>query len=207
METKFKVGDRVRCIDATNSCGRLKETEIYMVAEVQESFIRLKNIENWFDPTRFEKSETQKQPSELEQLVATANAGLAAYYELYQNHRGEIEIESFLIQCRWEPICSNHNIGAKLRTLRIKPKPKFEPYIIDSTGWQVELDDENTIHLGCQSFNVTWLKQGLQALIDRNYSRYESLHATRSGVTRDEKTLPWADAEELYNKLKELGDV
>ena len=58
---KFKVGDRVRCIDASDSRnGELEEGKIYIISQVDEEdgYVKLQGLSDYdYDPSRFEKIE------------------------------------------------------------------------------------------------------------------------------------------------------
>ncbi len=147
--------------------------------------------------------------SELEQLVATANAGNKAMSELYRNHYDEVEVlyngtVSTDSPGKWSNSCMK---------IRIKPKPPtFEPFSVGQ-GWCVELEDNNRVRVGCQPFNVSTLRDSLQALTSGNHNSSEvrnssgeraQLHVLRTGISTPWGTLIWEDADRILEALKKL---
>ena len=208
--SKFKVGDRVRCISPGRGNG-VERDVVYTVTaqgELSGDSIKVNNGGGSILSFRFEL--VREETSELEQLVAKANEGLKAHAIIRQKYAGEVSIT----------FESGDVISGDIEKIdfalefQIKPKPAFAPFTT-SNGWNVKLSS-NVLQIGCRVFRADTFRSMLADLIDRNASVYGmncgNVKASKLGVVytagdriSSEETLPWADAEKIYEALKKAG--
>jgi len=214
MSYKFKVGDRVR-----TTCGGGFRPEykgqLGIVTTVREynnrtigCFVKIDSVRP-ADDLYFRSDELEPagdlplEELSSQELVDIANKGFSAINILHKRDDAEINKTR-------DNKCVYGDIGSWFinRKIRLKPKPSFKPYTIESTGWEVRLiHSVSDIAIGCKPFQVPDLQAALRALLDGEYSWVSGnlrFNATRKGIDYEGHTLFWADAEELYEKIKDL---
>jgi hypothetical protein len=223
-ETKFKVGDRVKCIDPGSYLygyvGTIEKISDNKVPKYRVEF-RDYNLPVTFSELNLElfrgESEQKANESELERLVRVANEGRIALNELKAKYRNAVVFDDGV------PLD-----GFKLseRNLVVKPKPTFEPFYVgpeykkcsdlshtDSclgdSAWKVELKGD-VLHVGCREFNAYYAKRALQSLLKDEDTSYTTsgieVMATRSGIgLRGEGKISWADADRILEALEKAG--
>ena len=219
---KFKVGDKVTVDGGTtvrvvagsrNKFGDTKESYKFL------DHYLLGDDGYFFDPNKAALVESPAAPSELEQLVATANAGLAALHELKEK-----KYEDQLEVCTWanstdgktaptEGFVSVRALGdghypSARGYFRVKQKRAFEPFTIGQ-GWKVEMRGTDRVAVGCQEFDtkaletvVSHLTSGNNAGSVRGNGAHTQLVAVRNGISSPWGVLPWADADRLLEALR-----
>ena len=82
--SKFKVGDIVKCIDASDSLGNLEEGRLYVVDEVLGYSVKLSSTDGeWFN-SRFELVVSRTLDSKLEPEIAYSEASAKTFpYSLH----------------------------------------------------------------------------------------------------------------------------
>lgn len=208
MSNKFKVGDRVK----VNIGHGVKKGIIIKIDRYDDGMpyrVELKNGTMWADGDSLELirpapvPDTQLDTLTSQELVDIANKGFDALRVLRE--RGDAEVKNI---GPWSKVNALADYKA-----RLKPKPAFEPYTIESTGWEVKyIPSVNDIAIGCKPFPVVQLQAALRALLDGDayvlHARADGVpvkaQATRKGIEYVGNVLPWADAEKLYEKIKEL---
>ncbi len=219
MNSKFKSGDYVRCVDAvgqgTSQCLILGETyKILKINEPPSNYVVLvgtndNNGLGWM-PSRFSfVAEGRPEKSELQMLIEKANEGFDAvdrlnrhYPEKYQ-FKGERDKEFRTSFC-----------PAKIYQFReIPKKPKFEGYQTKDSEHSVSIGKLGTLQVGCQEFDVQEVFEALKSLCEKQiprmllYKKGQDVTATRKGilVSGGIGEITWAEADELLQKLKEAG--
>src|SRR5690606_25592464 len=137
MSQKFKVGDKVRCINSfrcINSVGDwfIYENAIYEIEAIHGDYLYFKNIPSAYLKTRFELVE---ESDPLQELVDKANEGLKALQEIQKQYPGEIEYKEFRSRekDRFNFILRIYENDWPVK-LRIKTKKTFKPFTT-SSGW------------------------------------------------------------------------
>ena len=219
---KFKVGDKVRFIRPYNSGEPgLIRGQIYTVTKLHadgylilEEMGKTANFGLGFRPDRFELVTPTAQPSELEQLVATANAGLAAIAKI-EKRRAEVEIISSsgtTPAYPWAGVSFGFLDGKF--SLRIKQKPSFDPFTVGQ-GWRVELRGTDRVAVGCREFNLNGLREALRLICECKWTEAtvesggEVLRPTRIGVSLEGSgdSITWSDADKLLAALNKVVEV
>lgn len=153
----------------------------------------------------------RSQDSELEELVKTANAGIKADQEIAARFPGQVQSfyadgDTAIVNKDKTQKSTYGFVLTDLIRYEILPKPAFEPFTT-SNGWRVTLEG-GKLTIGCKEFKVhSLMNDVLPLLLDMNQDKalkYGQYRATRIGILHEEKILPWADAEELYKRLKEV---
>lgn len=209
--SKFKVGDKVRLIPG----GNIKHphtpefnvdlSRIYEVSAVDAvgGLSLFGHPRGGHAPDRFELVESPDE--ELQRLVDKANEGLKALRSLKPHVNDLIYVNKLGTLVDVGPHGLFNSDGPlHYQELLIKPKPKFEPFTT-SNGWNVHVASDR-LHIGCKNFPLNGFKAELHELLEKNraYACDRNLQATYAGVKYMEHTLPWADAEKIYEQLKRL---
>jgi hypothetical protein len=199
---KFKKGDRVRCIKGWDYF-RLFAGSEYIIDRVEDCEVALRELPGTgtFIESRFQLVAPAEQ-SELEELVATANAGFEALDKLRALHPNNVEVQNANDE-KWRLIGA-WGEWSEVR-YRIKQTPAFEPFTVGQ-GWRVELDG-GMLRIGCQSFVPDVLRSYLIDLCDRNALSAGNLSATRTGVAMEgtPHSISWDDADRLLAALRKAG--
>ena len=149
---------------------------------------------------------TPKQESELETLVRKANEGRRALYTIMDKYPNKVEF-NFTPEVSY-PI--NNTAFIKGQTYRIiKPKPAFEPFLVNAK-YQVYMVDD-TLHIGCQTFNAVEARTALYAFIEELANSWtlpngDHILASKRGLWIpgiEGQGLTWADAEKILRALQE----
>ena len=210
---KFKVGDIVKrkaeyISDDYDYDWNVKE---HKVLEANEATIVVTNdpdrknkqfrTSSWFDLA------TPVIMSELEQLVATANAGYTARTLLVEKYGDKVTAHYNTSHRREGMSLTKLNEESKIwvKELRIVAEKKFESYAISHGSVRLEGQD---LKIGCKTFNAKELQFALARLCGGQSESALGLVkalAVRTGVRTNTSTevLLWADAEQLLNKLTE----
>lgn len=204
---KFKIGDKVRRIQNSYICspggmGTPKFGEIYTVsrADTNSTYIGLKefNDSHSFNIAIFE---LEKEITELEELIEIANKGENAQRKIKKEFVGQVE-HTLYNRDNW----NTYNTQCDYE-FRIKQKPKFIPFIIEHG--EVDVKGES-LHIGCQIFDLKYSKIILLNLfkLNKNYHHVEGssnvYYATKNGIKNNDNLLKWADAEKIYEAIKDL---
>lgn len=219
---QLEVGDRVRCVKMLRHYqDKLEVGEVYTVSNYilpSANHIAVENKPNYFGGLCFEKiDERQAAPTQnrLDELIGVANAGLEAMAEIFTEHVEEVEISPIWGEGQFQELSPGFHatyIEDGVREIRKRPtpvKPKFEDYTIKSKDWRVELGSAgSSVKIGCKWFKMKALRGCLKGLLENGSYLLMigdiELTASKEGVKWNGNTLPWADAEELYAKIKEL---
>jgi hypothetical protein len=211
---KFKVGDKVRYKEEHHP--RVPYGSIHRVIKVED---RKQSVDSYWiyvdtygeeysmSPSSFEKVTTD----DVSSLIDKANEGLKALAELVK--RDDVEVSrvadpSDYIGIHTSTLSSTLvDNNKRARTVRLKPKPAFEPFTT-SNGWDVKLEGE-TLHIGCKKFNKGAVNLGFTKLLKGSEHSWNDdfteFTATRNGIKYNENVLPWADAERILEALKKAG--
>lgn len=221
--SKFKVGDRVRCIKS-DSCPQLTKNEIYTVQRVNELYVYVTAAGRgeilggyWHDRFALVEQAKNQHDSALEQLVATANAGMAAYRELYLKYHNRVQINNVID--RPEPLALVANPSLEIpRTIMIRPetkaaKPEFTPFKIKE-GYTVNVrtnkdyDDDLRVSIGCKEFDMNYMIMVFRDLIERDRPFRGRIYATRLGpcLEPDGEGISWGSAETILNALEDYQE-
>jgi len=223
MSHRFKVGDRVRTA-CDGGFGSKYKGQLGTVMAVRKFLgkarmylIKLDNIKstsdlcyiaNELEPAPGSAVDLPLEDLSSQELVDIANTGIEAARVLGKRQDAEFHNT---YHNEWRDLRFRDAIV--LTSVRLKPKPEFKPYTIKSTGWEVSYDiGSNTVKIGCKTLELPLLKAVLKCLLDGDsdyittpeHSVPVKFKAVRRGIKYYENTLPWADAEELYEKIKEL---
>lgn len=200
--SKFKVGDKVRCLK--NFGSGYKFGEIYEVHSVYNGYneCRINTVcdSNGNNFNSWGEENFELVTNSLEELVKKANDGYEAIYELYQNHWGNVEFKDDT--SNWGTWFKDHII--KGRQFRIKQKP-FGPFKVGQ-NWEVSLQGD-TIKIGCKQFDARSLFNSLmflnagKSIIAGNYNMY----ATRQGVKFESHEISWEDSDKIIEALNKAG--
>lgn len=214
-QVKFKAGDKVRVrsgapctIIAPGTTATI--VDVYKVPHSNCYITIVSDVDRAsYDVLSKHLELAEEAKSELQELVDKANAGHEARQRLFEKYVDQVDYKH-RDNDQWFTSFSPIELRDFSRELRIKPKPKFEPYTIKSTGWNVDLEgNSDNIKIGCRSFHITTLKSALESLLNNHVFDTDvhtlSLAASRKGVHEGQHILPWADVEELYEKLKKAG--
>ncbi len=203
--SKFKVGDKVKCISLglNNECfGVIGNIYTVLNPELENRDMMIREANMSVSPDRFELVEENM--TELEELVKKANEGYLAVNKILINYRNSVEYNDKNSKEYREVIWT-----AVYTQLRIKPKPKFEPFTVGQ-GWRVELNPTGGVNVGCQNFEVRILKDALYTVCKQNHT--SSLHdlnggkleAGRTGVHFKGHKITWEEAEKLLTALEKV---
>lgn len=207
---KFNVGDKVRvrrCSDFDDHRPHWgKVYEVSKVSEIETYTLRGAEGSAFWE----HHIELAVQPSELEQLVATVNAGRRAMDKLVVDYADQIiyvdekRIEdSYVIESK-NGIGATHVIGSEIQ---IKRRPPFEPFTVGQ-GWRVELVGTDRVRVGCQEFPIKQLKSCLEDLCNDNCMgsgmSEVQLSASRAGASYRNHLISWEDADRLLAALKKV---
>lgn len=218
----FKVGDRVRCVEAGYIWTDFTVGKIYEVTRYGGSNCYHKPVvaddlgKPWLINNNsklnqmFELAErtdtSPNEEAELEALVRKANEGAEAIQEIQKRYHARVEWKWDDEEYYWRELSER----ASRLHFRVKPPtvPKFEPFTT-SNGWRVELKGD-TLHIGCRSYEAGSLKHVLKCLLDGEYRCYVAqiespFYATRYGIEHSEEVLPWEDAQAILNELERAG--
>lgn len=200
---KFKIGDRVRVIDASDQFQRPHLGKVGVITDSGSDRLPMVRFDGCTFDVCFAECRLVAEQSELETLVATANAGVAARNTLYEKYPGQFEMD--------DP--GRGWVTAQPTTMisgyRVNQKPAFEPFEIEVVGEpfpiKVKLDG-GMLRIGCQSFVPDVLRSYLIDLCDRNALSAGNLSATRTGIAMEgtPHSISWADADKLLAALKKL---
>ncbi len=167
---------------------------------------------NGWGPVHFKKAGPR---TELESLVATANAGLVARLELRAKYAEQVTVHiTDPNNCYEGYTLKNYYLTgeATIKEFRIPPKPKavFEPYTMKEGHKVLMKDFGDAIKVGCQEFKTAELQQALRAICREGGSHSstdgqisKSLVATRVGITyADKHKISYESADQLLTKLE-----
>jgi len=195
----FKKGDKVKSLKDYGD--QFTKDKIYAISIDQSNTIA--NIEqddrgdnNAWIASNFELVKTS---NDLQVLVETANKGFLAWQEICDRYGKESCV----------PASGNALPEKYINLIQIKPKPKFEEFIV--RGHTVKLDGK-LLRIGCKSFNASILKDALMDLTKNNRVEYKSwnwtLYATRTGIRLNSiscEECSWNDADKILASLIEAG--
>jgi len=176
-DMKFKVGDKVRCIniyyDSTIKIGQ-EYTVTRLITRINETTIAVDDDDNngyGYFHHRFELVKENKMDNELQELVDTANTGLDALGKLYTDHLDEIAVKDSVYTYRDIYEGTFHKSYLHFsescfykHPIEVKPAPAkvFKPFYINSytsrgEEWLVKIVGKNII-IGCEEFDAakTW---------------------------------------------------
>lgn len=140
-----------------------------------------------------------------EALFEIFKAGHIAIQELAK--RKVLEVRSRAVD--------NWNLMGKVNELncyRLKPKQVMTPFNLKDSGHHVTYKDK-TVSVGCKNFDLYVLKTAITNILVAELSstsmgEYTTLRAARNGVRYGDAlkfwSISWADAEQLYNAIKDI---
>lgn len=198
---QFKVGDKVRVKAGRSDASKKHAGKVGVI-------LRISDVVEELDISPYSEGgfwmseiEAVKEASELEKLVETANAGLAALRALYSKYRNKIEVEQKDGAIR-EANSGFYSSDSSAKLVRVKPaKPLFVPYKTKDEGYDVTVEGDR-VTVGCAEFNLTALREGLKQLLRDDACSYRELSSMRYGITTSKGKISWASAEELLQKLE-----
>jgi hypothetical protein len=217
--TKFKVGDKVVCIgDSIDGSFTGHPGETFTVSAVYENdmdFVEMTSADISVDVSRFE---LVKEESDLESLIATANAGIKAEHLLLSQYTDKVQRKhNNDDDSQWYNFSSNPYKGYSV--YRQNPKPTFAPFYVgpkegydcrdnpDNKPWKVELKD-SFLCIGTNwSFDPIPLMNALADLTRDSISGCTvsglSLDCMRNGIVIQGKyQISWEDAELVLRALE-----
>lgn len=191
---KFKIGDKVVYKDFTNTEPHKNMTngQIYRVVGAAPSWVRVydNNGEEYgFNSKNF----TLALPETPEQLFEMFKVGLQAHNAL---------IENGLLQFRDNGAISFITKNTKSsKEYRLKPKEKLIPF--ELAGHRIYIDN-NDLVIGCQKFDFSSFRVSLEALLNGDAFESSGLISYRQGIRYKNHKLSWDDAQDLYDKIKDI---
>lgn len=217
MNHKFKPGDKVRCIDPSNTVPALEHAKVYTVRKLKgKSSIYLQeffgNEYGWFTADRFELVEEKGVGPEkgdyLDTLIQRANDGMRAITALYNADPTVVAIHD---DGDTRGVTVGYYSYSNFKEFRRKaPAPLPAPFTLKDSGHRVEFDfydTSNNVKVGCQTFAVVELRDSLVALIRNNLPTSlgrPHLSATKNGIQHNGNVVTWADAEQLLAALERV---
>jgi hypothetical protein len=216
----FRIGDKVRCIDTKhyeddnfiflnkeyeviNVDGRSDEYALMTVRNSEGSNCRL-----W--KSRFELvSASKTEKDELQTLIDDANKGLIALYKL-KPRIDEVKAMNMLENIEQTPaVLSGETFtivakeyGEQRWKLVKTSKNTLQPFMLGK--YEVSQTKEGGIKIGCQVHELAKAKNLLKSFLAGGMSSHKGFVLTRTGIIHDGEELKWADAETLYEKIKDL---
>ncbi len=203
--TGFKVGDKVLRTTPRMDEPRMRAGNIYTVSKVRNMSIEVAEVPgDVFWMSEFFNLVAPSPLTELDTLVATANAGYAAMRKL-RDIKEEVEITREL-EDQWTSY-SHYAQRNYVMQVRIKPKKKeFTPFTLKE-GYEISLEagsNETVVRVGCQSFQFRELRSALRALCKENKPNYPSEWCTRrEGIQYQQHKISWESADQLLKALEE----
>jgi hypothetical protein len=201
VKQEFKVGDKVRWTDGDGTYW--SHNGIYEIVDVTEHYYAItsnRNRSTALYPATANQFELVVEGTEarLQALLKKANEGRDAAQELYKLAPKRLE---------WS---DEHTLEPQdlLFRFQLAPlKPAFKPFTLPDTRHKVTLDG-HVLHVGCRRISASNLKEALYNLLTLAASSHRipglELQATRTGIWTEYGSITWADAELLYDKIKEL---
>lgn len=216
---QIKVGDKIRILQDRFHCASVSRGDILTVTsisgygtfETSRWTFQLHHLGEGFELV----TDTG---TELEQLVATANAGLKALNELRHKHRSRVETYNVkldqtatisdggpteIFTVLFKSLAASYNDGSYV--LRVKPDaPKFEPFVVGS-GWVVEMDGKHHVKIGCQKFIASEFLRVCAELLTGSHEVIIDagiFHAYRDGLKFKSHRLEWREVEQIETALK-----
>lgn len=161
-----------------------------------------------YSKLEFTPAESKKGPSELERLVATANAGIDAINELHRKFHKHVQYESAFPPHEWADVLREEN-GGIFGKYRVKPKESAFASFTTSNGWLVEMKGD-VLHIGCREYEAKPFREMLNRFKNDSNTYHdgpksEPFMATRKGLMHGGHILAWVDADELLKRLEEAG--
>lgn len=200
MNNKFKVGDKVRCIELYCESKFLTKNKIYEVLSISPEHIGIvsdNGSKHDFFSSRFELVE---RADDLDELIEQANA----LFPKLHARRAEIEIKNSY-DFDWCDLFVVFN-GAQLRR---KAPALPAPFTLKNSGhkvtFQFRLNKQPDVSVGCQTFCIDEIKPALTNLLKNGMSMSYEFYATREGVAHTAGKITWADAEQLLAALEGLA--
>ncbi len=234
MNNNFKDMMGAKLVDFTDH--KLKDESIELVFESKGRRFKMQigarsnlnhnylhyDLESWY--IAYEKKDMDDTDSvngmATQDLLKQANDGRRAVLELYAKHGDNLEYFNPK-NARWSRYSQPPFKGLKYRVV----KPKFEEYVIKSSGWVVKLHEypamegssvlAKEIQIGCERFGYYGILKVLQALVNRAEPRYVLrpaivthssqemvFDATRNGIRYGHHTMRWEAAAQLLKKME-----
>lgn len=155
-----------------------------------------------------EEEEMPTKESELGELVRKANEGLAALVKIENDFTEKCELTKSPGSTDFFTVGSACIYQAG-DVIRIKKAPAFEPFKLKDSGHKVTVAESaiSAVFVGCQSFDLVWLRTGLRGLCKDGVTQSDGtnpLVATRTGVRRLGSEITWADADQLLAALEKV---
>lgn len=203
----FKKGDKVRCLETYGS--QFTKDKIYTVAEAKADFVYVDSDDRGFQYNAWHYSKFEK--DELDTLIHKANEGLAAISKLLHSNEiqckaygNPVSLESLYHRSRGSDFSAFFDKGLKIER---KVVPKFEPFTT-SNGWEVKLENEDTLWIGCKSFQrrraFLTLSKFIETSIPSLTGIYIDIFGSIGGIKLENHLLPWKDAEEILKRLQAI---
>lgn len=198
VRPRFKVGDRVLCIDNNLVEELLTVGHMYTIREITDCGSIIFAGGQYFSPTRFELvSTTGTNPTDEDLLQIIRDAQLA-YKTLSEKKVLESDSTGTYRICHGE----FHKVNFRLLT-----KPSLEPFKLPDSGYQVFLRGD-VLDIGCKKYDLYTVQTALLTLLVYNESTAQVgvsvFQASKNGVKEGGSFLSWTDAETLYSKIKDL---
>jgi hypothetical protein len=196
--SKFKVGDKVKCINAYDAVRfGLKQNKIYKVVSLNsDSGFFVEGIDQYaFNNSRFELvNETSE--SKEEKLLRIINKGYKAINKLGKLV-GQENVEFIF------PDGIKKTLDALTVATNVVIKPKSKKFKLAS--WDCEIIGD-TVKIGCETFNKVQLSQGIHALCKNGQFVYHfegrAMFCYRDGIELKPNRITWEQAEQLLKELE-----
>jgi hypothetical protein len=217
-EKMFTKRQIIKCIDNQDNyltIGKYYEVESMSTKSNEVTVVNDRGEKFTYPLSKFETADSNEK--KLQDLLAKANEGRKALVELYQLAPKRLMSRSPTFKKEFQPY--KDYMSPKLMEYSLAEKVKLEPFYLSLNNYKVELVKntfgEVQIKVGCKQFYIKELKRVLNDLIFMNcdWSDFnqnsavqarDNATATRIGIKYGGNHLTWADAEILYNKIKDL---
>jgi hypothetical protein len=214
MNNKFKVGDKVRCVDADSGGNHLKLGGVYIIERSYMcgangpvvDLIELR--EPGFMARRFELVEPATSGEDLDTLIKQANAGMRAIEKLRSPlYKNQVTVEDSVAGSFDTVTAFFEDTQPVFR----KAPPLPAPFTLKDSGHRVEFLNRGFVNVGCQTLSIDGLTNGLIYLVRESGHHYSStalnidLRASKKGVGHPAGEITWADAEQLLAALEGLA--
>lgn len=200
-----RTGMKVKCIHGyqnltTSSAYSLNEGKVYTLKTVEKQYnvVTVEESKGTWDVGRFLPADT-----ELDRLIAVADAGMKARNELRNRFSGQAEEVTGNGQA--SPILnddSTYNTSMSVRKRAFEKRFKIANYDVVATPVNTQV--------GCKMFDTKNLVLALSHLVIGHKpmaaigTHGPILYATKPGIQCDGNFLDWKDVEELYNQIKDI---
>lgn len=209
---ELKVGDEVVCIDPN---GLLSKGAHYVITRFDKVgvFVFVRNDRGYivgYDRERFAPLPDQTPFScedELDRLIRKANEGGDAFEAIIERYQDDVIVGD---ERGYKLLRHANGFDSSCR-FRRKPEPKLPEPWTTSNGYTITIT-EKTVTIGCLTVKRKTARGILEQILDHKTGKLNMVsikaRATKDGIySKAHGTLPWPDAEKLYEQLKALEEA